>query len=372
MAPWHKGLSALTLLPDQIRKVRNEGPVPLGLHLVLMSQGAGLETDLLAGALRGIDRWRTHPFTRPNSDTKVHRDVGSSRLLDYGGKGRPVLLVPSLVNPFYILDLLPGNSLVAYLRERGLRPFLVDWGVPGPVEQGFTLADYIERMTELGRGLKADFGAAPDLLGYCMGGTLALAAALLEPETFSSLSLLAAPWDFHKDGDLHRALALASLPLLPIITAAGMAPPFFAQSFFAALSPRASLEKFAAFSEFASDGEQASLFVALEDWVNGGASLAGPMAVEVLRDWYCLNVPGQGLWSVAGKRLSPGDLNLPCFAAVPMADRIVPPSGALGLAGRLKVQKLVRPEAGHVGMIVGRQGKKTLWKPLADWLLKST
>lgn len=362
----------MTLSSDRIREVRICGPLPLGLHLGLMVQGAGLETDLLAKALRGIDKWRAHPFVRPDDNAAVYCWIGGSRLLDYGGSGRPVLLVPSLVNPHYILDLLPGNSLVAYLKERGLRPFLVDWGVPGPSERHFGLADYIDRIRDLARRLKADCGMPPALLGYCMGGTLALAAALLEPDSFSSLALLAAPWDFHRDGTLHRALACASLPLAPMITAAGTAPAHLTQSFFAWLSPRASLEKFSAFAEALSDEESASLFVAVEDWVNGGTDLAAPMAIEVLRDWYSLNLPGQGLWLVAGRRLDPGALDLPCFAAVPVADHIVPPAGALGLAGELRCAELVRPDAGHVGMIVGRRGKEMLWRPLADWLLKST
>ena len=47
---------------------------------------------------------------------------GSARLLDYGGAGRPVLFVPSLVNRAYILDLAPGRSLVRHLAARGRRP----------------------------------------------------------------------------------------------------------------------------------------------------------------------------------------------------------------------------------------------------------
>ena len=43
----------------------------------------------------------------------------------------PVLVVPSLINRAYILDLAPGKSLLRFLAGQGLRPLLVDWGAAG-------------------------------------------------------------------------------------------------------------------------------------------------------------------------------------------------------------------------------------------------
>jgi hypothetical protein len=41
--------------------------------------------------------------------------------------GPPVLLVPSLINRWYVLDLRPGASLAAALVEAGLDVFCLDW-----------------------------------------------------------------------------------------------------------------------------------------------------------------------------------------------------------------------------------------------------
>src|SRR3989304_5636353 len=54
-----------------------------------------------------------------------------------------VLVVPSLINRAYILDLAAEHSLMRYLAARGLDAALVAWGAPGPVERGFALTDYI-------------------------------------------------------------------------------------------------------------------------------------------------------------------------------------------------------------------------------------
>ena len=58
---------------------------------------------------------------------------GAARLLDYGrGAAVPaVLIVPSLINRHYILDLLRERSFVRYLAAQGLRPLVLDWGEPG-------------------------------------------------------------------------------------------------------------------------------------------------------------------------------------------------------------------------------------------------
>ena len=43
---------------------------------------------------------------------------------------RPVLLVPSLINRWYVLDLRPGASLVEALVGAGFDVWCLDWGVP--------------------------------------------------------------------------------------------------------------------------------------------------------------------------------------------------------------------------------------------------
>jgi len=45
--------------------------------------------------------------------------------------GKTVLVIPSLINRHYILDLLSERSFVRFLRAAGLRPLVIDWGEPG-------------------------------------------------------------------------------------------------------------------------------------------------------------------------------------------------------------------------------------------------
>ena len=141
--------------------------------------------------LAGIAAYRRHPFTRDLADPPAIWTEGESRLLDYGAAAAPaVLFVPSLVNRAQVLDLMRGRSLMRFLAAEGIRPLLLDWGWPGQAERHFTLTDYIAGRLE--RALLALPGPVV-LVGYCMGGLLALAAALRRPDRVRALGLLATP-----------------------------------------------------------------------------------------------------------------------------------------------------------------------------------
>ncbi len=331
--------------------------------------------------LAGLAAYRRHPCRRTLEDPPAIWSEGGSRLLDYGRSaaparprggapgGMPVLFVPSLINRAYVLDLAPGRSLLRFLAAAdGLRPLLLDWGAPGEAERGFTLTDYVAGRLE--RALAALDGAEPVVLvGYCMGGLLALAAALRRPDRVRALGLLATPWDFHA-AEAERARAAAALlpGLEPVLEALGALPVDLIQALFAGLDPWAIAAKFRAFARLDPGSERAALFVALEDWLNDGVPLAAPVARACLGGWYGRNEPARLAWRVAGAVVDPAAWHGPAFVAVPHRDRIVPPASARALALRLRRATLHEAAAGHIGMAAGGTAETALWRPLLAWL----
>jgi poly(3-hydroxyalkanoate) synthetase len=322
--------------------------------------------------LAGIAAYRRHPFRRDLPDPPAVWTEGGSRLLDYAGpgaQGPPVVFVPSLVNRAQVLDLMEGRSLLRFLAGQGVRPLLLDWGWPGEAERALTLTDYIA-----GR-LERALTALPEravLVGYCMGGLLALAAAVRRPDRVGALGLLATPWDFHPTAeDATRAGAAAALlpGFEPILGATGTLPVDIIQSLFAGLDPFGIARKFRAFARLDPASPQAALFVALEDWLNDGVPLAAPVAREALGGWYGANTPARLAWRVAGWVVDPAAARLPTFLAIPHRDRIVPPASARALAARLPPGVLLHEaEAGHIGMAAGSNAEVALWQPLLAWL----
>jgi polyhydroxyalkanoate synthase len=305
---------------------------------------------------------------------------GSTRLLDYGfaqGKkhdGPPLLVVPSLINRAYILDLTEKHSFLRALARAGFRPFLIDWGAPDETEKTFTLTDIIAGRLE--RALTAvgtETGRAVHVIGYCMGGLLALALAQRRPSETASLALLATPWDFHAGAACTTRLLTALRPQLQaLIDVLGTLPVDAIQALFAGIAPYATVEKFRRFSRLKADSAKAQRFIALEDWLNDGVPLAGPIAKECLFGWYAENRPVSGTWSIAGSPVDPGRITMPALAVIPKQDYIVPPASAHAVVPLLPKADRLDVPAGHIGMVAGQRYRTVLLAPLADWLKRQS
>lgn len=331
---------------------------------------AALEETLRAdrALIAGIAAYRADPYVREMRDPPVLWEEQESRLLDYGGAGPAVLFVPSLINRAYILDLMEGGSALRWLAGEGLHPYLLDWGWPGEVERHFTLTDYIAGRLE--RALAAIPGPVI-LAGYCMGGLLALAAALRAQGTdkIRGLALLATPWDFHADDpDAARRVAEALRTLEPILQFTGALPIDALNTLFTMVDPFGVGDKYRDYAAQDKTSARARRFVAMEDWLADGVPLAAPVARETLGGWYGANTTVCGQWRVAGLPVDPAALTLPAFCAIPARDRLVPAASARALAEKLPHASIIEPSAGHIGMVAGTYAQTSLWQPFAAWV----
>lgn len=327
----------------------------------------------LGAFLDGVERYRNHPYRRRVETPPPVWTSGTTRLFDYGvgNGGLPVLLVPSLVNRAYILDLYEDRSFARWMADQGLWPFLLDWDTPGDAERQFGLTDYILRL-ELALAAVADLTAArPAVLGYCMGGLLALALAQRDPAAIAGLVLLATPWDFQADRPAQAAgVAGIGAAAEGIMTALGELPVDILQMLFAGLDPVLAERKFSAFAALDPDSDKAREFVVLEDWVNDGVPLAAPVARECLGGWYGENAPAAGAWRVDDTVVDPAAVTCPVLAVIPAEDRIVPAASALALSEALPDVRTMRVDAGHIGMMVSHDIDRQLWPEISDWLAR--
>src|SRR4051794_37429937 len=96
----------------------------------------------------------------------------------------PILMVYALINRPYVLDLLPGNSIIEYLTSEGFDVYLLDWGIPGDEDADLDyenyVLDYLPRAVK--KVLRISDAEEYTLFGYCMGGTMSAMYASLFPE----------------------------------------------------------------------------------------------------------------------------------------------------------------------------------------------
>ena len=308
-------------------------------------------------ALAGLRRYQEAPRRPPPPPMPALAVRHGAALRDYGGIGPPVLFVPSLINPPNILDLSEERSLLRALAEKR-RVLLLDWGWPDEARQGMDVAAHVEAIA---LPLIAELPERPDLVGYCLGGTMAVAAARLTP--VRSLVTIAAPWHFSAYPEAARYdLARLWADVRPTVDALGVLPMEALQNAFWNLDPARTVAKFEAFAGL--EGAEAETFVTLEDWANDGPPVSRAAAREMLEDFFAADLPGKGEWKVAGQAIDPAGLAVPVLDIVSTSDRIVPCATAMNAGERLELSQ------GHVGMVVG-SARSRLWQALSDWLSRT-
>jgi polyhydroxyalkanoate synthase len=324
---------------------------------MLQSETAGDPVRLKA-ALEGLRKYQEAERPAVPAPMPAIAETCGASLRDYGGDGPPVLFVPSLINPPNILDM-GERSLLRWTSRQGRRVLLLDWGWPGEDRRGLGLAGHVERIL---LPLMAGLGEPVDLVGYCLGGTMALAAARLGPAR--SVTAIAAPWHFGGfPNEARTGLAKLWEGAQPTVAGLGLLPMEVLQSAFWNLDPARTVAKFEAFAGLA--GEEARTFVMLEDWANDGAPVPEAAAREMFEGLFRDDLPGTGAWRVGGAAIDPASLAIPFLNIVSTTDRIVPAASASPAGERLDLA------LGHVGMIVGSRARAKLWEPLADWLSRS-
>ena len=393
--PLHLGTALMTLASSEsawrLSKPESQSSSPGSPLAEVLKDISAVDAERFAASLqreigRRLDRlaegvlaYRRHPVRRDLEDPPVVWSEGTTRLLDFGAthraargrKVRAVLVVPSLINRWEVLDLTAQKSLMRAMAAEGLRPYLVDWGTPGEEERRFDATAYVARLERALGFVGKRARRAPAVMGYCMGGTLAVALTARRPRRVSGLALLAAPWDFHADKTGQAFLLSAGPTLAKLADTAGELPVDVLQTLFWSLDPWLAVKKFGRFLGMDQTGEHAREFVLLEDWINGGAPLAGPVARECLVGWYGDNLPGTNKWVVGGRKIVPSKIKRPALVMIPSGDRIVPPLSAAALVdpkrGLKNATRLDLP-LGHIGMVVSGRARELCWTPLFDWL----
>ena len=140
------------------------------------------------GSGKGIVQRRTDPDAFKKGETiaatpgAVVYENALFQLIQYNPStdkvaAEPLLYVPPLVNRYYMIDLVPRQSLVKWLVDEGRTVFVISWVNPGPELKDMGVEDYVlTGIVEAIGEVRKRTGAAPDLFSFCLGGTLAAIA----------------------------------------------------------------------------------------------------------------------------------------------------------------------------------------------------
>jgi polyhydroxyalkanoate synthase len=321
--------------------------------------------------------WRRAPrgFTPPVGQTP-HTVVWTEnkwRLLRFSPATKtfatPILMVPSLINRWYVLDLGPQRSLIEWLVAQGHEVFCIDWGTPGAEDRYLTWDDIAGRY--IGRALRiaAKGTGKAHILGYCLGGTLATSYVAAFPDGVASLLALAAPIDFAHGGIMSTWTRTPTFDVAAIIDAFGNVPHQLMQASFSMLRPTLRAQKMVAVLDRAWDDEFLDGFLATETWGNDNVSFPGACYAQYITELYRENRLLKGEFSLLGRPALLSNITCPVLAIAFTDDHIVPVPSAQPLieaAGGRDKQILV-DRGGHVGAVVSRKAAGRLWPAMSTF-----
>lgn len=285
----------------------------------------------------------------------------------------PLLLFLGLVSRSTVLDLTPGNSFVAALRDAGFDVFLLDWGVPGDADAANTLETYVdEYLPGAVAALLEESGARElSVLGYCMGGCFSLLLLAGHPELpIRNLVTMATPVDFSKMGEHLEPVRSGSLDPDLLVDDGGNVPPDVIRSYFRLRKPTADLVQYANLWENLWSDAFMEGYQAMGQWVRDQLPFPGAAMRQVITSWLRDNAFMNGTLRLGRRRLDLRSIRCPLLCVVAEKDDIVPVAAAEplpSLVGSVDVTA-VRLEAGHVGLAMGRHAARITLPKLVEWL----
>ena len=278
---------------------------------------------------------------------------------------RPLVMIPPCINKYYILDLQPENSFVAYAVAEGHTVFMVSWRNVEAEHGSYGWDDYLELGVFEALRVAKEIGKSEEVnaLGFCVGGTL-LGAGLSvlrekDPGLVASATFLAAMLDFSDTGQIGLFVDETSVALREATIGAGGILPGHELAFvFSSLRANDLVWPYVV-NNYLLGGEPAAFDLLY--WNSDSTNLPGPMYCYYLRNTYLHNrLREPGALTNCGVPVDLGKVALPIFVVATREDHIVPWRSAyrtLHLLGS-KEKSFVLGASGHIAGIVNPASKK--------------
>ena len=303
--------------------------------------------------------------------TLVHQDGKISLYRYERPQDAPVLLVYSIINKTYILDLLPGFSFVEHLLDEGLDVYMVEWGETEPGDRTTTLDSYIEPgITGCLAAIRERTGKDKvSLFGHCIGGNLALMAAALHPEHIARVTTLTTPITNAEGGVVAVWTDRDLFPVDAIVDATGHMPAKLIRHTFMVLKPYYEVMKWKLFLEKLDDEDVMKLFYPVDRWANENVDIPGAVFRKFVDEVFHANRFSNNETRIHGKRVDLKQITCPVMNLTATRDWIVPPASAECLNDLVgsKDYRHVSIEGSHVTIMIDPRSRPQ-WTTMSDFL----
>lgn len=330
-------------------------------------------SDLFSTRSRLFEPIRDTVFRTPSEKIRMK---GRFSLLHYKSdmpqkQKTPLLVIYSLINRHYILDLLPKVSVIKNLQRQGFDIYATDWGTPSSSYKDMSLETYAHEYVENAvEKIKEITGSEKvSLLGYCWGGIFALIYSAIHPENVKNLILHATPVDLGKmDTPIENWTAHLNADRL--VEAFGNVPGSFLNMAFILRNPVEALLKYSRFFSELKSLDEMMQFFAIETWLYDSVPIIGGVYKEIVNKIYKKNLLIKNKMNVGSDLVDLKKITIPVLNIVGSKDDLVPPESSKSIMNVIptKDKKLIEFPTGHVGLCTSQQAHEQLWPEVGKWL----
>lgn len=275
----------------------------------------------------------------------------------------PLLIIPPWINKYYILDLVPEKSFIAWAVARGFTVFTISWVDPDERLSDKTFEDYMFEgaLTALDAVRDATGKTRVNALGYCVGGTL-LAATLAYmaakgDDRIASASFLTTQVDFSNAGDLMVFINDTQLKALEEMMAErGYLEGARMATVFNMLRPRDLIWPYVVNNYLL--GKKPFPFDLLY-WNSDSTRMPAANHAFYLREFYHENKLSQGKMILGGELLDLKNITVPIYELATREDHIAP-AGSVFKGAKLfsGAVRFVLAGSGHIAGVINPPARK--------------
>jgi polyhydroxyalkanoate synthase len=287
----------------------------------------------------------------------------------------PYLIVPWLgISRPYILDMLPGHSMVEYLVQQGHDVYMLDWGEIAEEDKDLGIEEIVYKILPraIDEILDLSHAAQINLNGFCLGGVITNCYLGLNPDApVKNYIAIVTPVDFDQGGLFKVWLGHDAFPVELIVERFGGIPPHLMGVGFKMLRPTGDAQAYAGLWSNLSKKDYITIFKAMNHWANDFVGMPGRFFTQLQKECYHENKILKGELRLKGRRVNLKHIHQPMFVAAASKDHIVPPLAAEALMQAVSSTDKVYVElpGGHISVFSGRQANKVLWPQLHDWVM---
>jgi polyhydroxyalkanoate synthase len=285
----------------------------------------------------------------------------------------PILIVMATTNRGYILDLIPGQSLIEFLLKRGYDVYMLEWAPPKPEEKSLRIEDYVlDFIPHCVERVQQDSGENEvSLIGYCFGGVLSLLyGSIFADGPTKNLICFTTPIDFRELKLFANFADRRYFDVDRLIDSVGNMPPEMILSSFELLRPASRVAGQVQLWDNIWNDEYVKSYRMFDRWATDTLPLAGEYFRAITKDLMWDNKLLNDTMSVGGRPAHLSSIKVPILHAVAEHDHIVPYDSAkhlIAMVGSSDREEVVL-KGGHVSVVAGANAIKRLWPKLDSWL----